>query len=183
MDKEKIYNLVKDVTPAFFGLGFIQCKINDKQRIHFYHPSLVPTVNIEEEIHNHRYDFTSTILRGQINNKKYHFIESETATHYLQDESCNENVKVSNLEKKMGRIVLYEDKIISEGQSYFMDHNDFHTVKADICITMLERTPYKKQFAQVVRPIEGSVICPFSKKLTIDECWKVIEECLDENEN
>lgn len=38
--------------PYYFGLGFIQLKINKSQRIHFWHSELIKTAG-DEEIHDH----------------------------------------------------------------------------------------------------------------------------------
>ena len=84
MNKQELKNILLQTKPHYFGLGFIQCKINQYERIHVYHPDLMPIVNIEEEVHNHRYDFESKILMGKIKNKKYQFLENKnTPTHFF----------------------------------------------------------------------------------------------------
>jgi hypothetical protein len=181
MNKNDLEKILMKTTPNFFGLGFIQCKINQSERIHFYHPKLIPTVNIEEEIHNHRYDFESTILMGQISNKKYKFIETQdNPTHFLQNESCNEEVKAENETPVFGTIVLESDDCVVQGQSYLMKFDEFHTFSTSKCITHLKRSDYKQELAQVVRPLGSQIICPFSIKLSQDECWDIIKDCLRE---
>lgn len=180
MTKNEIYKLIENTTPAFFGLGFIQCKINFHERVHFYHPELVPTVNIEEEIHDHRYDFTSKVLKGSLRNRIYCFGPFKNGSHYKQSESCNEHVKIEDNPKTIGHIFIKSDTTHHCGESYSLTHDQFHTVSSDICITHLTRTDYKKELSHVIRPLNGQVICPFSKKLSIDECWKIIEKCLNE---
>ncbi len=181
MNKNQIEKLLATTTPNFFGLGFIQCKINQHERIHFYHPQLIPTVNIEEEIHNHRYDFESTVLMGKINNKKYQFVVNEdNPTHFLQDESCNASVKVENSKNIYGQINLISDERVIKGETYLMNFNEFHTFSTSKCITHLKRSDYKQNFAQVVRPLNSQIICPFSIKLSEQECWDIIQDCLRE---
>jgi hypothetical protein len=181
MNKNEIKKIVSKTDPKFFGLGFIQCKINDQERMHFYHHSLVPTVNLEEEVHNHRYDFESTILMGKINNKKYQFIEDDNnPTHFLQNESCNELIKVEKSNNIYGRIVLESDECISKDETYLMKFNEFHTFHTNKCITYLKRSSYKQDTAQVIRPINSEIICPFSIKLSHQECWDIINDCLKE---
>lgn len=181
MNKNELKEIVSKTEPKFFGLGFIQCKINDRERIHFYHPTLVPTVNIEEEVHNHRYDFESTILMGKINNKKYQFIEdNDNATHFLQSESCNESIKIEKSNNIYGTVVLESDECISKGEAYLMKFYEFHTFHTTKCITYLKRSSYKQDTAQVIRPINSEIICPFSIKLSPEECWNIINDCLKE---
>jgi hypothetical protein len=179
MNDKEIYKMLEGVTPHFFGLGFVQCKINEKERIHFYHPDLKPTVNSLEEIHNHRYDFVSRIIKGTIHNKMYHFFDGKHNTHYKQSESCNEAIKIEDNPKEFGYISLFSDLVHKANETYSMNHMNFHTVETDFCITYLRRTPYKKEFADVVRPIDGEIVCPFEKKLSQDECWTIIKECME----
>lgn len=179
MNKAEILKILQKTNPHYFGLGFIQCKINQYERIHLYHPDLMPIVNIEEEVHNHRYDFESTILSGKINNKKYSFIESKNnPTHFLQNESCNENIKTENKDNLYGTVKLISEQWVNAGETYGMKFNEFHTFQTDKCITYLKRSDYKQELAQVIRPINSEVICPFSKKLSQEECWDIIHDCL-----
>jgi len=179
MNKNELEKIILQTNPNFFGLGFIQCKINQYERVHLYHPKLIPTVNIEEEIHNHRYDFESTVLSGKITNKKYKFIEdSSNATHFLQNESCNELVIVENINPIYGHISLESETDVIKGQTYLMKFDEFHTFNTSKCITYLKRSDYKQDFAQVVRPLKSQIICPFKVKLSQEECWDIIKDCL-----
>lgn len=178
MNRNELENILKKTTPHYFGLGFIQCKINDQERIHIYHPDLVPVVNIEEEIHNHRYDFSSKILLGSIINKKYDFSEYGHITHFLQNESCNPEVKIDNSQKLYGSIKLTSETLLQQGETYFMAFDEFHTFQTEKCITHLKRSNYKQDVAQVVRPLNGEIVCPFSKTLSVEQCWELIYDCL-----
>lgn len=179
MNKKELERILKTTTPYYFGLGFIQCKINQYERIHLYHPDLMPIVNIEEEIHNHRYDFSSTILSGSIINKKYEFSEYGHITHFLQNESCNQDIKVENPQKLYGSIKLTSETLLQQGETYFMDFDEFHTFQTEKCITYLKRSDYRQDLAQVVRSLRGEVICPFSKPLSPQQCWDIIYDCLN----
>lgn len=175
---------LKKTKPMFFGLGFIQCKISSEERYHFYHPSLIPVVNIEEEIHDHRYDFVSTIIKGTLTNKIYDFKENINNTSinnlYIKTkESCDKNKEVMDDIKKYGNISLILESDYNEGQQYFMDNNTFHTVKAINCITHLKRSEYKKELANVIRPEKTVKICPFSIVIDEEKCWELIKEMLE----
>jgi hypothetical protein len=58
--------------PHWFGLGFIQLKLTNNERMHFWHPDLQPIVP-EEEIHDHRYDFESFVIKGELRHQIYTF--------------------------------------------------------------------------------------------------------------
>lgn len=167
-----------DVEPYFFGLGFIQCKLNKEQRIHFYHPELKPTVNYEEELHNHRYDFLSTVLAGEINNRIYIFTEHSEGDYFLHEESCNPNIIPPASNPLRGKVEKFFDKNYTQNESYFMDHNTFHTVYSTYAITHLKRTEYKKVTSHVLRKENEEKICPFEKKLDTNKCWEIIYDCI-----
>lgn len=65
----------KDFTPtketiSLHGLGFIQLVLNTKQRIHVWHPDLPKRKCFEHSsVHNHRFGFTSKILKGTLINE------------------------------------------------------------------------------------------------------------------
>lgn len=179
--KTVLYNILQqnNIVPKYFGLGFIQCKINENYRAHFYHPDIKPIVNIKEEIHDHRYNFTSYIVKGKLTNITYDFIEDDNGIFVKQFESCNKDIEVIDNKITNGNIFLKYEQDITEGNNYFMDHTWFHTVETDKCVTLLSRTNYMKEYSNVIRPINQEKICPFSKNISEDECWKIIKELLE----
>lgn len=162
----------------FFGLGFIQIKIDDNLRYHFYHPDLNSIV-CDEEIHNHRYDFISTILAGSLTQQKYDvYVDGTATTHVITQESCNPNYKGGATQ---WNVVVRKGicETFTAGQSYTILRKEYHTVKTDFAITKLYRGTVQDQFADVVRPRFGpEPVCPFSSTMTEDECWKYVEDCL-----
>ena len=159
----------------YFGLGFIQVKLGLTYRIHFYTDILPPIID-EEDVHNHRYGFTSKILYGDFHQELFKVIPGNT--HILQDESCKEGyisdpntVKTCSLEK-------IGEQWFKEGSSYSISHQVFHRVSAHNAITLLTRSDYKKELAQVVRINGTPKICPFSKKISEEELWGIVERIL-----
>lgn len=165
------------IVPQYFGLGFIQCKINDNYRAHFYHPEIKPIVNIEE-IHDHRYNFTSYVVKGSIKNKLYEFIEDSEGEYCKKHESCNPLIEVEP-NAVYGNIKLLSRNVINENESYFMNHMWFHKVSTEKCVTLLSRTNYTKEYSNVIRSKYSVKICPFSETMPEDDCWKIIKELLE----
>jgi len=164
--------LLKDnhVRLYYFGLGFIQLKVDDRLRLHFYSPEL-PTIT--EDVHNHRYDFDARILKGKITNFTFDILEGET--HQINNESCNPDIEAPS-ETKLCNITLADQETYTTGQVYKMKHQDFHRVEATDCITLLSRSSYKKEFAQVITPVGKKSVCPFSKQIPEDKLWSIIED-------
>lgn len=159
----------------YFGLGFIQLKIDKEYRMHFYTPELPPIIS-EEDVHNHRYDFTSVILCGSLTQEIYECVD-EKDTHILEEESCQPGIKCETTQKACG-IKLLGKQFFSLSSRYWTHHDTFHRVSTQNCITLLRRSEYKKNLAQVIRPKDALPICPFSKKVEESELWEIIERML-----
>ena len=160
-----------------FGLGFLQLKLNDSERIHFWHPGFVRE---REEVHNHRYDFISTILRGEMQQSLYIFTPSvERPTHEMFQTDCSPEV-----EGKQDSIIatgLLEpvfSTTITEGNTYRMHRDLLHRIDAKKCVTFLRRESKLKTHANVVRDIGGRSVCPFAENVPAAEMWAMIEDCL-----
>src|SRR5271168_5571627 len=70
--------------PYWFGLGFIQLKLSDTERMHFWLPEIPHPER--EEIHNHRYDFTSTVLAGHLMHEVWHLDSAQWFGSKLQEQ-------------------------------------------------------------------------------------------------
>lgn len=161
-----------------FGLGFIQIKLGEVERVHVY-TAKVSLTTTEEEIHNHRYNFTSTILKGTLKNKIYQVEANENGKFMLIDEACNPNVAKSDKKLRVNQPKLITEFNTGIGQSYHIDKDVFHQVEAlEGTITLVERGPVVKSMAQIIYPEDISTTCPFSSNLPEEELWKIVKECL-----
>lgn len=154
----------------FFGLGFIQVKIDETYRLHFYIPELPSFV---DHPHNHRYDFESLILKGSFTNNIYKEIPG--SDFIIQEDSCAEGFIPSKAPRKSS-FELVSSLSYKEGESYHMNHEVFHSVKATRCITLLKRSEYKKKLADVSYPSYQEKICPFMNKISEDVLWEYIKK-------
>lgn len=161
----------------YFGLGFIQIKLEKEYRIHFY-TSLLPAIIDKEDIHNHRYDFTSYILYGELHQEVFSLRDGDT--HNLEEESCQEGYIPKKESGKLCRIEKLSEQYLIQGSYYTLDHKTFHRVTSTSAITFLKRGDYRKNLAEVVRPINGFKICPFSKKVSEEELWGIVADILSE---
>lgn len=157
----------------YFGLGFIQLKLNPVNRIHFY-TKLLPAIISEEDIHNHRYEFTSKILAGELTQEIFG-VDTEGYNWLMEDESCREGAEAVSQPKEVSIYPLYTG-VYSAGTQYTIKPNTFHRVSAkDNTITHLTRGPLVKENAQVIRHVDSEKVCPFSKKVSEAELWEFIE--------
>lgn len=175
----------------FFGLGFIQVKMSPRDRFHFYHKDLTAIV---ENPHDHRYNFVSNVLKGTL---ETHVWEECAADHRakviaeVEYASCQKDGKDIVVPNPYPAYVEHSGYFrVSGGSSYYINQNTFHSVSPDFkdgpCITMLERGRVEKEFAKVLKVDKWAGIptdtCPFSKELSDDELWEIVERCIREKE-
>lgn len=158
----------------FFGLGFIQLKLDHFVRFHFYSSELPSYMN-EEEIHNHRYDFQSHILKGTL--KSEHYEITEGVDYILEQESCKPGIEVK-VEPVLCSIKSVSSHTYNEGEKYKIEHDEFHKVVGIDCVTHVVRGLYMKDNADVIRKVNSEKICPFSKQIPEQELWDIVESMI-----
>lgn len=169
----------------FFGLGFVQVKMSEDVRYHFYHPQFQGFV---ETPHDHRYWFRSEVLRGSLENRiwrwgnwedpsgKRPFNGEKRATVCTPDGSEAEPFPRTRI--RCDELTSFTTKA---GSGYFMEEDAFHQVFASAsepCVTRLTRGPKTKEFATVLQLDGYPEACPFSKNLAVDALWEIVEACI-----
>ena len=163
------------VEPAYFGLGFIQLKIKQNSRVHFYHDSL-PV--LAEEPHDHRYSFISYILQGNFDQTLYRFDADIGGDYVLEWEDCQGSAQPRR-QPVIGKVAEMFTGEYQAGDYYTIQSDTLHTVSArDNAITYLVRNDPIKQYAGVVRKIGETKVCPFSQPIPAAQCWEMIEDML-----
>jgi len=170
--------------PYCFGLGFVQLKLTDKTRMHFWHES-VPHVE-REEIHNHRYDFKSHVLAGRLNFSLYNVqgyanIRGYTPEWERFDTKCVPGeADVTMPTTTPVHVAHLGDFRLAEGSVYKFPHDAFHTTEeTEFAITYLEREPKVREFASVVKKHGAVSTCPFANPGTPEEAWELINLALN----
>lgn len=174
----------------YFGLGFIQLKIDDKVRYHFYTDKL-PSIMPEEEVHNHRYSFNSTIMKGMLIQEIY---SVEYDSNYTIDQfrgsdyywthrdwqvSCDPNKKAERTYALCCRATLLCTQYLKAGSNYFIDTEAFHKVKSKgDAISLVTRGKVGKDFANVIRLPDAKEVCPFSVEIPEQKLWEIVRGML-----
>jgi hypothetical protein len=162
----------KKSDPYYFGLGFIKCRLSDKHSMNFYDLELGATLP-PEEVHDHRYDFVSTIVAGHLNTWVYERVPGDD--HEVWSVSCTEGETDELMEKCSLRNTLYFMLGLS---AYFLDKDAFHRVAPGPlgCITSVERSGVVKPRARVIRRVGAPKVCPYAQKIDTKECYERIEK-------
>lgn len=162
----------------YFGLGFIQVKVTESERYHFYHPTLEA---FTEDPHDHRYDFISTVLKGKIKNTLYALDNSEYALPCeIRWENCKKD-KGSVPPPFLSKSILTGIFTISEGDKYFLPRDTFHTVERASdgpLVTRILRGHVVKDLARIMLKPGTEPVCPFSRNLAETELWEIVEDSL-----
>jgi hypothetical protein len=156
----------------YFGLGFIQLKLTDNHRVHFYTDQLD---NNTDSIHNHRYDFSSKILKGTFCNKIFNQVKG--SDYVLVNESCNPDIDAPE-EKETCSVIEISKIEYRTNDIYQMDHKKFHQVSSKYAVTILERSDYKQEFAQIIYKKGEERNCPFKIKNEDSVLWEIIRSML-----
>lgn len=141
---------MKDFTPtketiSLHGLGFIQVKLGGNQRLHVWHPDL-PRRNCcqHSAVHNHRFGFTSRILKGtQVNVRcDLEIVKPGTGTHVLISHNGPRSNKGGRESFPVADVNVYEREIerYEPGQEYDMDALAYHhTPNTGIVVTLMQK--------------------------------------------
>lgn len=170
-----------DIAPKWFGLGFIQLKLSDTRRMHFWHPDLKPDdAAFMEEYHDHRYDFVSEVLVGQIDNHIATVEATAEKSPYGQFEVCCSG----GGQEFQWPVWLTETASFTTpaGHDYFLHRDAFHRVTAHSCVTLQTRSETIKEKARVIQKMDRPSDNPFDTHIETDRLWGYIADLLPRNE-
>lgn len=161
----------------YFGLGFIQVKVSDTERYHFY-TNKWPATN--EEPHTHRYEFRSRILKGSLLNTVYTVCAGDE--YEKMRVSCDPANPLKDLTNEfVGAFPSIRMSLVA-GSVYIQRPELFHTVKGYGAITHIQRPSEegRSDFAEVLKARHRPRVCPFSTVIPESDLWAEVEKMLSE---
>lgn len=160
-----------------FGLGFIQIKLGLSTRVHLYTDKVKQTTE-PEEVHDHRYGFTSDVLMGSLTNELYHVNKDPEGNFTLREVTCKKGVEGESEPLYHCELKSLGKFIQKAGSSYALQADTFHRVSAsEGTLTFLTRDPPPyPEHARVVGKRDRPLVCPFSANtFTVEELWGIYE--------
>jgi len=168
-----------DSKPRYNGLGMIRLHLRDVG-YNFYSERTEP---FNHTIHDHRYSFTSSVLKGVLRNRLYDYQEVDYETDYR----LTYKTMFGKIDYDTHGVVIHENVELREtctfetraGQQYHLDRSAFHsaeavTDKVITCMTRPSDLPWEAMSTFIVnkrKPYEGV----YSRPKTENECWEIIE--------
>jgi hypothetical protein len=164
--------------PHYMGLGVVKYPFCKNQSYHFYSDRAKILV---EDIHEHRFSFTSRVLKGKLKNYIYEIDGTDpTSTLRVERKECAPD---SQQEILLSNINLIErcTFITEPNQEYRMHYTTLHKIE---CLTtkvithIYKELPFAQTTPRFIADETKPSVCAFSEPKTVNECWDIIEYTL-----
>lgn len=124
--------------PRVHGNGFLQLDLDPGRRLHVWGHPAVPRQEVSTAIHNHRFNFESTILVGRVFNLVYtaEVVHGDAITHsaYKPVTRDGEDTELVPCSVPCGaglKVYLNHVQVLNPGQTYMMMGSVFHETTSD----------------------------------------------------
>ncbi len=174
---------------SLHGLGFIQVKLGANQRLHVWHPDLPRRECFaESQVHDHRFGFTSTVLRGCLVNHVHAALKLEVDGRQLEshDVYVHEGDRLPTGNRPWlpdGRVWLttVSTQVVHERQSYSMLPGVFHSTEPmGMVATIMAKRPALVRGARTLVRMGTEPDVDFDRlQLSTREMWAVVRAVLE----
>lgn len=139
---------MKDFTPtketiSLHGLGFIQLVLPGNQRLHVWHPDLPRRKCFEHSpVHNHRFGFTSRVLKGVQKNQRVDLEFARDGSHILISHNGPRSEKGGRESYPVAECNVHYRKVETyyPGDEYVMPMYEYHhTPNNGVVITLMQK--------------------------------------------
>lgn len=173
---------------SLHGLGFIQVKLDGKQRLHVWHPDLPRRkCFVHSQIHDHRFGFTSRVLVGTQVNRLYKIAPTlmpEKATHVAYKHE-GERTRFGNrpwIPAGFIRVGTAFDEVIRAGDEYEMPPYRYHSTHPEDdgrVATIMQKTEEHELGAKSLCEIGIEPDVDFDRKQWPDDkLWAIVRDVL-----
>lgn len=167
--------------PHYMGLGCVKYVFRQSsQAYHFYSDKAEILV---EDIHEHRFGFTSKVIKGELKNYIYDVHSSDPeSTLQVERGECKPGaeriVEVAN-----ANVVELCTFVTSPGQTYSLHQTTLHRIECVTpkVITVINREPMTELMPRFIIDTANPSVCAFSEPKSVKECWEIIEYTLGDD--
>ena len=184
------YPLLKEVGKGIrvHGNGFIQIDMGYCQRVHVWGFEEIPRQQVSTQIHNHRFDFKSTLLSGRLENRRYsvfRVLTHDPGYYHLYYASATKGEETKLVRSEGGEIVhpvCDDTQILYPSMTYRMDHLEYHeSVPHELSMTLITKTAvYGPAQPGVLVPIGSEPGNDFKRSgRDEDELWAIVKQACE----
>lgn len=179
---------------SLHGLGFIQVKLDARQRLHVWHPILPRRRCFEHSaLHDHRFGFRSTVLRGMQINDTFAVYETDNpaystspqyATHiaYLHEGERGLSGNRPWIPREKLWVGQVSRELVDAGETYHMLAGVFHSTTPGgdgRVATLMTKTSEGVRGARSLCEIGVEPDVDFDRKqMAVHDMWAVIRDVL-----
>ena len=168
--------------PHYMGLGVVKYPFRKNQSYHFYSDKAKVLV---EDIHEHRFSFTSNVIKGKLKNYIYDICGANPAsTLRVERGECAPDVKRDIIASNINLIELCTF-VTEPGQEYHIHYTTLHRIECltTKVITLLNKElPFAQTTPRFITDTANPSVCAFSQPKPTSECWEIIEYTLNDND-
>lgn len=178
--------MINGRNPRVHGNGFLQIDLEidgevGSERVHIFgHPAL-PRQKVPTPIHDHRFGFRSTVLRGRMVNVTYALsVQARTPTHdvYVPCPRVGEDTELQ-FSGVRGALRVSTTEVVVPGDSYVMQSGVLHeTLTNEVTITHMRKTTMSALNPRVLCPIGRTPDNDFERgsALSVPDLWLIVED-------
>ncbi len=133
----------RGVEPRFHGNGFVQLYLSNRDRLHVFHPDLLPTRVSNARIHDHRWDMFSHVLLGCIQHTTYDISPCPVGKWAVNEApgASNKDHPLMQLPGFQYALVMTGDHWLVVGSRYKFPKRQFHESAADrLTMTLIHKS-------------------------------------------
>lgn len=109
------------------GFGMLRLYLSKEVRLHVWHNGLVYH-DTPSNIHDHPWDFISTVVVGALRNTRYEAAEGQPSTHHLGRILCGPGGGLLPNTVKDIHLLTLDEELVKEGDSYTQVAKELHTM-------------------------------------------------------
>lgn len=165
----------------YMGLGVIKYNFGDDWSAYHFYSDQIPI--LVDDIHDHRYSFTSTIKKGILKTYIYdiHPVDQYT-DHKFVGRLCSPESQPEVIHENINLIETANFTTI-EGNSYSIDYRTLHRVELvtkHVITYIHDKSPMEQKMPHFITDKRNEEVCAFSHRMNKKQCWDLIEYILED---
>ena len=167
-----------NATPHYMGLGVVKYPFCKNQAYHFYSDRAKVLV---EDIHEHRFSFTSRVLKGKLKTYIYDIDGTDpTSTLRVERRECAPGAQQEILQSNIN--LIERCTFVTEpNQEYHLHYTTLHKIEcltSKVITQIYKELPFAQETPRFITDEARPSVCAFSEPKTVNECWDIIEYTL-----